>query len=391
MASSAGPYSIAVIGAGPGGLAFARAAQLAGHKVQVFEKQPELSARGGSIMLAQAGRCIEEHLGLGQELQAIGNVINSFAVQHPGGTVLQQMDGDSRRRVMRVDLVSLLAASLEPASILFGKELDSVSAADETGPLSCSFKDGTSSLFDLVVGADGINSVVRRKLFDSPPKEFTGYRMFLLLDTQGHRRKRGLPLNTSSMRFASGEDAWLMEVSCIKADGSCCDTVGIAFKSSEEVTDAWDNVAARDGFRKKVLAFTKEDDYLLDALESADVAWDWGIYQLPPLASWAALGGRVCLLGDACHATAPFLGQGANMAIQDAVCLARCLSASTSTASSLAEAVEAFEARRRQSCERIVASSKVMADLSIAAGDSRESLEQLLARLVAVNESEAIV
>merc|ERR1719203_2358752 len=79
-------------------------------------------------MLAQAGRCIEEHLGLGQELQAIGNVINSFAVQHPGGTVLQQMDGDSRRRVMRVDLVSLLAASLEPASILFGKELDSVSA-----------------------------------------------------------------------------------------------------------------------------------------------------------------------------------------------------------------------------------------------------------------------
>merc|ERR1711972_819925 len=74
--------------------------------------------------------------------------------------------------------------------------------------------------------------------------------------------------------------------------------------------------------------------------------------QLPPLASWTALGGRVCLLGDACHATAPFLGQGGNMAIQDAVCLARCLSTSTS---SLAEATDAFEARRRQSCERIVA------------------------------------
>merc|ERR1711948_41502 len=132
-----------------------------------------------------------------------------------------------------------------------------------------------------------------------------------------------------------------------------------------EVTDAWDNVAARDGFRKKALAFAKEDDYLLDVVESADVAWDWGIYQLPPLASWTALGGRVCLLGDACHATAPFLGQGANMAIQDALCLARCLS---TPMSSLAEAAKAYEARRRPSCEHIVASSKAMAEVNIAVG-----------------------
>merc|ERR1719291_1090661 len=86
-------------------------------------------------MLAQAARCIEEHLGLGQELQAIGNVIDAFAVQYPGGSVVRQMDGEGRRRVMRMDLVSILAASLEHGTILFGKELDSVSATDETGPL----------------------------------------------------------------------------------------------------------------------------------------------------------------------------------------------------------------------------------------------------------------
>jgi len=386
MSSSAGPYSIAVIGAGPGGLAFARAAQLAGHKVQVFEKHPELSTRGGSIALAQAGRCIEEHLGLRQELQAIGNVTNSLAIEYPGGTVLQQMDDDWRRRVMRMELVSMLAASLEHGTICFGKELDSVSAADETGPLSCTFKDGTSALFDLVVGADGINSVLRRKFFDSKPKEYTGYRMFVLLDTQGHRQKKGLPPTTLSMRFAPGKEAWLMEVGCIQADGSCCDTVALAFKSTEQVTDAWDNVAAREGFKKKVLAFAKADDYLFDQLESADVAWDWGIYQHAPLASWSALEGRVCLLGDACHATAPFLGQGANMAIQDAVCLSRCLSTS-----SLAEATKAYEARRRPSCEHIVASSKAMAEANIGAGASRESVEGLLAKVVAVQESEPII
>merc|ERR1712137_529291 len=131
--------------------------------------------------------------------------------------------------------------------------------------------------------------------------------------------------------------------------------------------DAWDNVAAREGFKKKVLAFAKEDDYLFDQVESADVAWDWGVYQHAPMASWTALGGRVCLLGDACHATAPFLGQGANMAIQDAVCLARCLSTSAPTMS-LAEAAKAYEARRRPSCEHIVASSKAMADTNLAAG-----------------------
>merc|ERR1712039_525294 len=115
-----------------------------------------------------------------------------------------------------------------------------------------------------------------------------------------------------------------------------------------------------------------------------------GVYQHAPLASWSALGGRVCLLGDACHATAPFLGQGANMAIQDAVCLARCLSVSTPTPS-LAGAVEAYEARRRPSCERIVASSKMMAEVNIAAGASRESVEELLATLTAAQESESII
>lgn len=291
---------------------------------------------------------------------------------------------------MRMELVTMLAASLEHGTICFGKELDSVSAADETGPLSCTFKDGASSLFDLVVGADGINSVVRHKLFDSRPKEYTGYRMFVLLDTKGHRQKKGLPPTTVTMRFAPSEEAWLLEISCIKADGSCCDTVALGFKSDEQVTDAWDNVAAREGFKKKVQAFAKEGDYLFDEVESADVAWDWGVYEHAPLASWTALGGRVCLLGDACHATAPFLGQGANMAIQDAVCLAKCLSTSTPTLS-LAEATKAYEARRRPSCEHIVASSKAMGEVSIAAGASRESVEGLLAKVAAVQESEPII
>lgn len=74
------------------------------------------------------------------------------------------------------------------------------------------------------------------------------------------------------------------------------------------------------------------------------------------------------------------------MAIQDAVCLSRCLSTS-----SLAEATKAYEARRRPSCEHIVASSKAMAEANIGAGASRESVEGLLAKVVAVQESEPII
>jgi 2-polyprenyl-6-methoxyphenol hydroxylase-like FAD-dependent oxidoreductase len=244
---------------------------------------------------------------------------------------------------MRTDLVALLKESLEPGTVIFNKELESLSVVDDSGPVTCRFRDGTHSSHDLVVGADGINSRVRSLLFDAPPKQFTGFRIFVLLDKAGHREKNGLPVGVPTLRLAPDKNAYILEFGCTCTDGSICDTIGVVFKTNEEVTDAWDHTVAIEGFRKRLLDFAKsDDDYLFDVLESAETAWDWGVYQHAPLMSWSALGGRVCLLGDSCHATAPFLGQGANMALQDAVCLARYLSTMT-----VPEAANAYEERRK--------------------------------------------
>lgn len=288
---------------------------------------------------------------------------------------------------MRMELVSMLTASLEPGTVLFNMELESVSAADETGPVTCRFKDGTSSSHDLVVGADGINSCVRRQLFDTPPKQFAGFRMHVLLDKNGHRQKKGFSVGVPALHLVPDQNAYLLEIGCMCADGSCCDSIYLVFKTDEEGTDAWDHAVAKEGFRQKLAPFADVGgDYLFDLLESAETAWDWGVYQHAPVASWSALGGRVCLLGDSCHATAPFLGQAANMAIQDAVCLARCLSTMT-----VPQATKAYEERRKPSCEKIVESSKGMAEAIIAAGATQEAADKILATFTTFQEAELVV
>lgn len=362
---TATPLSIAVIGAGPGGLAFARAAQLQGHKVTVFERYPELTTRGGSIGLTQGAQCLRKYLGMGDALQGFGQQLNTFRVSVVDGEHYEIPLQDTIR-VKRKDLVKLMAASLEQDTVVFGKHLKSVSPStshDNDGPVICTFADGSVSTHDLVVGTDGIHSAVRACAFDAAPKQFTNYRIMMMLKEQaaGAPSQRPEPSDTMSVIIAPGTAGYVMSMPVKGPDGRCTDNIGVIFQTDEEATDAWDNVAATEHMKEKLAPFIGETNhYLYDLLESADIVWDWGVYQHTPMSSWTALEGRVVLLGDACHATAPFMGQGANMAIQDAVCLARFLSELPPQ-----KATVAYEARRKASCEAIVAGSTRQADMWI--------------------------
>jgi salicylate hydroxylase len=266
----------------------------------------------------------------------------------------------------------MIAANLEQDTIVFGKQLESVtpsSGQDNDGPVICTFADGTLSAHDLVVGADGIHSRVRASVFDAAPRQFTKYRIMTLLKEQAlgsqSQRLQVEPADSLSVVLSPGASSYLVSTTMKGADGSLTDQAGVVFQTDEEATDAWDNVAAKEQMKEKLAPFVGETrHYLYDLLESADICWDWGIYQHTPMASWTALEGRVVLIGDACHATAPFLGQGANMAIQDAVCLGRFLAELP-----VQEATKAYEARRKVSCEAIVAGSTRQADMWINAAN----------------------
>jgi len=322
--------------------------------------------------LNQGRECLTKYLGLGQALQGIGQELKRWQVRVVGEEPIEELLPNNIR-VRRQDLIKMIAANLEQDTIVFGKQLESVKPSishDNDGPVICTFADGTVSVHDLVVGTDGIHSQVRACAFNAAPKQFTKYRIMTLLKQQpeGSLSQRSEPTDALSTYLAPGTNSYLMSITSKGPDGSWTDNVGIIFQSDEEASDAWDNVAAKDQMKEKLAPFLCETNrYLDDLLESADVVWDWGVYQHTPMSSWTALEGRVVLLGDACHATAPFLGQGANMAIQDAVCLARFLSEVPPQ-----EATKAYEARRKACCEAIVAGSTRQADMWISTANSSD-------------------
>ena len=104
-------------------------------------------------------------------------------------------------------------------------------------------------------------------------------------------------------------------------------------------------------------------EVLQKALKEAEVCFDWAIYRQPSLRSWISKKQRVVLLGDAAHATAPFMGQGANMAMHDAYCLGQLL-----RETHLPEALGRYEALRKRACEEVVAKSSFVGELHTASG-----------------------
>ena len=106
-------------------------------------------------------------------------------------------------------------------------------------------------------------------------------------------------------------------------------------------------------------------EVLKGAVAHAEMCMDWGVYIQPVLPTWVSPGRKVALLGDAAHATSPFIGQGANMAMIDAFCLGRQLARDDI---SVAEALLKYEKKRKSSAEKIVRTSSAAGRMYTAVG-----------------------
>ncbi|MEX2407562.1 MAG: FAD-dependent monooxygenase, partial [Rhodovibrionaceae bacterium] len=218
------------------------------------------------------------------------------------------------------------------------KRLVDVDPEGDTAKLS--FADGTSAEAEIVVGADGVNSMVREILLGPEKPIYTGH--------VGHRaifpvsRLRGLELpditkwwaedrhlvvyfvtaNKEEIYFVSGvpEPEWTSESSWVDCD-------------VEEIRSAFD------GFHPEVQA-------LIDACPAAT---KWAFFERKPLPLWNS--GRIVLLGDACHPMKPHMGQGAAMAIEDAAMLARCFDETPD--GDFQDAFALYAANRMQRTERV--------------------------------------
>jgi salicylate hydroxylase len=330
-----------------GGLTAALALQEFGFRVAVYEAAPELAEVGAGLTLASNASVVLQELGLRPVLDDLAVVPSRGAVLHyRDGRVLVDIPrgpetthfGAPYCQIHRADLHAALVAAVranDPDCIHVEHRVVAIEQSD--AEVTASFAGGQVASGDVLIGCDGIRSTVREQLFGRDEPRFTGYAAWrglipmASLDPDlvvpesavwigpGHfltryKIRRGELLNYVAM---ARTESWAEEGWAVR---STVDAVLTEFAEFEPVA-------------RTILAATPPDE-----------CFRWGIFDRDPLPRWSA--GRVTLLGDAAHPMTPFLGQGAAMALEDAMVIARCFAASES----VAEALARYEAARIGRC-----------------------------------------
>jgi salicylate hydroxylase len=336
--------TIAIVGAGIAGLCTARALQQRGFRVRVFEQSEELREVGAGLTITPNATHALNSLGLGAELARIGMRPDRGGVKHwRTGETLVELErgadmlikhGAAYYQVHRADLHDALTSVVlgsDANAIVLDRKFVGLSQRD--GQVEVRFTSGQVEYADVVIGADGARSSVRQGLFDTPPPRFTGYIAWRGLVPMA--RLNGVPIQPSSCISIGPRRTFARYL--VRA-GSLVNYVALAERSDWQV-ESW-------SVRSEIGEVLEEfDDWYADlraliAATPASVCYKWALFDREPLPTWRQ--GSVTLLGDAAHPMLPFLGQGAAMAIEDALVLARAFE----LADSVPQALARYEAAR---------------------------------------------
>jgi 2-polyprenyl-6-methoxyphenol hydroxylase-like FAD-dependent oxidoreductase len=347
---------VLVIGGGIAGCALALFLHKAGIEAVVFEAHPYSRGAGGGLQLATNGMNVLAELGLADALAARGTACHGMEFRDRRGRRLGRLElpsnGRSAVTVSRTVLHELLqdAARACGIAIVHGKRL--VDWQEGPGSVVASFADGSSAEGDLLVGADGLQSRVRQRLLpDGPKPAFTG-----LVGTGGFvpraaLRAAGL-VDESSMTLFYGAGAF---VGCAYADrreesgGLWWTSLArdVPLESTERA-----QLAGEEGIRSVLGAGDGWNEAVRQVLgATVETVAPIDIFDVATLPSWSR--GRVVLMGDAAHAVSPHSGQGASMALEDSITLAKLLR--SDGVGDPTQSFTAFERERRVRVERIVA------------------------------------
>jgi 2-polyprenyl-6-methoxyphenol hydroxylase-like FAD-dependent oxidoreductase len=313
--------SVLIIGGGIGGLAASIALQNAGLSTLVFEATPAFTALGVSVSISPNGMKSLRALGHGivQKVESVGRPLKSNGalrlVDPEGNPVGAPSDldvagkyGDPIVVIRRLKLHDYLIGAQQAGTLHANKRLTGL--RDDGSHVTAIFADGTTATGDILIGADGLHSVVRKVLHGTEAPRYTGW---------GNLRGLANDLKPpdgyeDGIVILSDQDHVLV---LPLGDGGCY--ISCAFKTPVDTWPrdpeaAWREVLRRcEGWYFCPEAVRSIDRETLLAREIRDHN---------PLESWAV--GRSTLLGDAAHAMSNFWGQGANTSLEDAVVLARC-------------------------------------------------------------------
>jgi FAD-dependent urate hydroxylase len=366
-----------IVGGGVAGPVAAMALRQAGIDSVVYEAYAGgADAAGSFLTFASNGldalRTIDaHHLVLAEGFPTPRMTIQNGTGKHLGDVPLggTLLDGTVSQTLKRADLYRALRdeAVRRGARIEYGKRL--VGAETTPDGVVARFEDGNESVGDLLIGADGIHSRTRRIIDPSAPRA----RYVTVLNIGGYARSMTVQAEPGTFRMVFGKRAFF---------GYAVHPSGEVWwfanpPRADEPTGAELAAIGTEQWREMLIdLFAGDDSPAVEIIRSTPGKLaGWATYDLPSVPTWHRE--SMIIIGDAAHATAPSSGQGASMAIEDAVVLARCLRDLPDTGHAFAT----YERLRRARVERIV-SHGARTSNSKAAGPVGRVLRDLMMPLI---------
>ena len=347
------PLSVAIVGAGMGGLATAAALRRVGIDVTVYEQAAQFARIGAGIQIGCNAMKVLRALGLEARMRGQSFYPRSWNNRdwNSGDVKFDMIFGETAERrfgapyllAHRGDLHAALASIVPDDCIRLDHRLVGL---DETADgVRLTFANGATAFADAVVGADGVHSIVRDILFGVSKANFTGRIAYRTTYPAALLGGRGIGDCTKWW----GEDRHIV-IYYVKPDRS-----EVYFVTSQPEPDfrveSWSAKGDVGELRSGFTGFDSEVEHVLAACPDVH---KWAIFDREALDQW--VDGNVTLLGDACHPMTPYMAQGAAMAIEDAAVLSRCLEGVD--ASGVADALRRFEATRKERTTRVQETSR---------------------------------
>jgi len=313
---------VLVVGAGIGGLTAALALRQSGFDVHVYEQARVLREVGAGLALGSNAVRVLHRLGLADELRGFGVRSESwdFRDWHSGEILGRVPLGDAAEsrwgapfyNAHRADLHDALRAAVGDEHISLGACCVSVEQVESR--VAIGFADGRDATGDLLVGADGVHSIVRE--YVAGPDQPTWWPQVAWRGLAPGAIGREIGLETRQQMFVGPNSLF---VTYYVSSGRLVNWI-VPTPSDGWGEESWSALGDRDEALRMLEGWHPQVRTLIANTEQV---FKWAMFDRPSLETWNR--GRVTLLGDAAHPMLPFMGQGAAQSIEDASALARCL------------------------------------------------------------------
>jgi salicylate hydroxylase len=348
---------IAVVGGGIGGLTAALALRRRGLEVAVFEQAEVLREIGAGVSIHPNAARLLRRAGLEDELRKIGSPIGGISLRTSTGEPILTSAGpatpafsrdDRGYNVHRADFLNVLFKALPKGTVTLGRRC--IHLQEDGDRVRLWFANGSTAEADVVIGADGIRSIVQREigLQSRPVSEgIMAYRGLIPAEGLAWAGQ----LNDPALWLGSGRSFLLYPV----AGGRLINMVAFV-PTDTEAEESWSAPGDLDALAAEYAGW---DRPVQDTINALHETFRWGIYDRSPLPYWSR--GRITLMGDAAHPMVPHVGQGAGQSIEDGFTLAVLLEACR--ADEVADRLKLYETLRLERTSKVQALARAAGKL----------------------------